>query len=139
MLKISTILAFLLLILSNCTKHYAIDLAVRFCGTMKDNNNNRIDSAKVDVVAIESAGHESINDFIGKVYYTDATGNFCLNLPGGVEWDEKTFSGSKEYTKYISSATIKVSKELFKDTVVTFNNTDFEESRIVMDIILQKR
>ena len=133
------ILSFLLLILLNCTHHLAIDLAVSFCGNISDKNNSSIDSVKIDVLDIKGAGHKSIEDFIGRIYYSDANGSFCLNLPGGVEWDEKTFSENKEYTKYISSATVKLSKESFKDTVITFQNTNFEESRLDIEIVLQKQ
>jgi hypothetical protein len=136
---IRTIFSLLLLVLLSCTHHIALDLGVRFCGDIRDKENAGIDSVKIEVLDIKGKGHESIDDFIGRIYYSDMNGSFCLNLPGGVEWDEKTFSENKEYTKYISSATIKVSKELFKDTVVTFQNTNYEESKLNIEIILQKQ
>ena len=136
---IRIILSFLLVLLLNCTQHIAIDLSVRFCGNITAKDNKSIDNARIEVLAIEGAGQKSIEDFIGRIYYSDANGIFCLDLPGGVEWDEKKFSGSKEYTKYISSATIKISKDLFKDTVVTFANTNYEESSLNMEIALQKQ
>ena len=136
---IRTISFLLLLVLLGCTQHIAIDLGVSFCGNISDKAHSSIDSAKIEVLDIKGIGHKSIEDFIGRIYYSDTNGSFCLNLPSGVEWDEKTFSENKEYTKYISSATVKVSKESFKDTVVTFQNTNYEESRLNMEIILQKQ
>jgi hypothetical protein len=136
---IKTISPFILVILLSCTQHIAIDLGVRFCGDISDKDNSSIDSAKIEVLDIKGTGHKSIGDFIGRVYYSDTNGSFCLNLPGGVEWDEKIFSKNKEYTKYISSATIKVSKEPYRDTVVTIQNTNYEESRLDIKIVLQKQ
>jgi hypothetical protein len=136
---IRIILSFLLLALLNCTQHIAIDLGVHFCGKISDKDNSSIDSAKIEVIDIKDVGHESIGDFIGRIYYSDDNGSFRLILPGGVEWDEHTFSGNKKYTKYIVSATIKVSKVSFKDTAVTFHNTNYEESKIDMDIVLEKK
>ena len=56
---------------------------------------------------------------------------------GGVEWDEHSISNEKTYTKYIKSATIKISKVLFEDTIVTFENTNYEKSSIDLNIVLK--
>jgi hypothetical protein len=60
-------------------------------------------------------------------------------LPGGVEWDEDAFFDNKKYTKYVSSVTVKISKAAFRDTIVTSYNSDYEESNIYMEIVLQKQ
>ena len=122
----------------SCTQHNALDLANHFYGRVIDEDGSGIFSANIEVIDIESVGHESIQEYIGRVCISDENGEFTLNLPGGVEWDESVFSGSKKYTKYIASATARVSKETFKDTVVLFKNANYEESRIGLDIVLEK-
>ncbi|MBN1308981.1 MAG: hypothetical protein JXA18_13745 [Chitinispirillaceae bacterium] len=127
----------ILLLPIHCTEHIASDLHPIFCGRIIDNKNNSIESAKIEVVTIEDVGHESTNSFIGRSYYSDNNGEFCLDLPGGVEWNENDVLGWKKFTKYIKSVTIQVSKASFKDTVVTFQNANYEESRIYIDIVLE--
>lgn len=127
----------LLLVLLNCTTKVSIDLAPSFFGKILDENNNGINSAKAEVINIEAVGHESINDFVERIYYSDENGNYFLTLPGGVEWEEKNISGKKEYTKYIESVTIKVSKISFRDTVVTLDNTNYEKSYVEKDVVLK--
>jgi hypothetical protein len=138
MVMIKILVPLLLLIVLNCTSHFSIDLTVVFCGRIECDDNG-IDSAQIEVTDIKAFGHKSAGDFIGRIYYSDANGDFYLDMPGGVEWDENAFSNKKDYTKYISSATIKVSKESFKDTVVIFQNTDYESSNLNMDIVLKKQ
>jgi hypothetical protein len=133
-----TVFSFFTLFLMSCTQHNALDLANHFYGRVIDEDGSGIFSANIEVIAIESAGHESIQDYIGRVYYSDENGEFSLNLPGGVEWETYPFSSKKRYTKYIASATVRVSKETFKDTVVMFENINYEESRIGIDIVLEK-
>ena len=123
--------------LLSCTQHISIDLAVLFSGNIIDQHNNSIDSAKIEVSDIKGAGHESINSFIGKIYYSNENGDFRLILPGGVEWDEHSISNKKIYTKYIKSATIKIAKETFKDTIITFENIHYENSSIDLSIVLK--
>jgi hypothetical protein len=136
MSKIFILFLFLFNLLG-CTQHHSIDLIVNFSVNVIDNNNKSIDSAKIEVTDIKCAGHGSMNSFIGKIYYSDKNGDFRLILPGGVEWDEHSLSDEKTYTKYIKSATIKISKALFRDTIVTFENTDYEKSRISLSIVLE--
>lgn len=138
MIKIFIVFLFLFNLLS-CTQHIAIDLGVNFSGNVIDQHNNKIDSAKIEVTDIKGAGHGSMNSFIGRMYYSDENGDFRLILPGGVEWDEHSFSNEKTYTKYIKSATIKISKVSFKDTIVTFENTNYENSRIDLSIVLESK
>lgn len=133
------ILILFLLNMFNCRHHHALDCGVGFCGNVVDQHDNSIDSAKIEVTNIKGVGHSSIDDFIGRIYYSDENGGFCLDLPGGVEWDENSVSGEKTYTKYIESATIKISKVLFEDTVVTFKNKDYENSYINIDIVLESK
>jgi len=135
---IRTVISFLALWLSGCTQHVAIDLASHFYGRVIDSGGSGIVDARIEVIDIESAGHESIQDYFGRVCFSETNGEFTLVLPGGVEWDESAFSGNKEYTKYIASATVRVSKPAFDDTVVIFKNANYEESSIGIDIVLEK-
>lgn len=138
MIRIFIVFLFLFNFLS-CTHHISIDQGVNFSGNVIDQHNNKIDSAKIEVIDIKGAGHESINSYIGRIYYSDENGNFRLVLPGGVEWDENSISNEKTYTKYIKSATIKISKVSFKDTIATFENTNYEKSSIYLSIVLESK
>jgi len=128
----------LFLVLTSCTTRVSLDLAPLFFGKILDENSRAVDSAEVEVIDINAVGHDSIHSFIGRVYYSDKDGKYLLNLPGGVEWEENNISGKKEYTKYIESVTIKVSKIPFKDTVVTLYNPNYEESYVERDIFLKR-
>jgi hypothetical protein len=108
-----------------------------FSGKILTEENKGIDSAKVEVIAIDDVGHQSINNYIGKIHYTDENGTYQLDLPCGVEWKSNILTGNKDYTKYVKSATIKVSKASFKDTVVVLQNTNYEKSWLVQDIYLK--
>ncbi len=130
-------ICFLFLVLLNCTTKVSIDLAPSFFGKILDENSKGIDSAKVEITNIKSVGHGSTNDFLERINYSDENGNYSLVLPGGVEWEEKNTSGKKEYTKYIESVTIKVSKISFKDTVVTLENSNYEDSYVEKNVVLK--
>lgn len=122
----------------NCTSTVSLDLSVLFYGKIIDEKNIGIDSAKIEVLNIEAKGHSSINTFIGRVYYSNKNGEYRLDLPGGVEWEENSISGKKEYIKYIENVTIKISKPTFKDTIVIGTNTDYEKSEIEKNVTLKK-
>lgn len=132
------ILFLLLFNILSCTQHIAIDKGVHFSGNLIDQHNNSIDSAKIEVTDINGPGHGSMSDFIGRIYYSDENGGFLLILPGGVEWDEHSLSNEKTYTKYIKSASIKISKASFKDTFVNIENTNYENSNENMSIVLER-
>ena len=128
--------SFSFLLLLSCTNNIGIDISPDFSGKIQTFSNKSIDSAKVEIIAIDDIGHASIETFIGKIFFTDTTGYYRLVLPGGVEYEESNINGKKKYTRYIKSATIKVSKEQFRDTIVTLYNTNYEESHVEKNIVL---
>ncbi len=136
-IKLNYLVYLVFLAFLNCTTHVALDLAPYFFGKIYDENGNIIDSAIVEVIDIDATGHESIEDFVGKICYSDEYGEYLLNLPGGVEFEKKIISGKKKYTKYVENVKIKVSKTLFKDTLVILHNNDYEESCVEKDVILK--
>ena len=81
MRKIFIVFLFFFNLLS-CTQHIASDLGVNFSGKVIDQHNNNIDSAKIEVTDIKGAGHGSMNNYIGRIYYTDENGDFRLFFRG---------------------------------------------------------
>jgi hypothetical protein len=129
------LVSFLLL---HCTgPTFVAGLLPNFSGKILNEENLCIDSAKVEVIDIDDVGHDSIDNYLGRIYYSDKDGSFRLSLPGGIEWKEYPLTDTKHYIKYVENVTIKVSKPQYKDTIVTFHNSNYEKSSEVKDIILK--